>query len=47
MHWELFPYNRGFPGELAAYVADFLPQLTVLTFGRGARLVYAAAPVED
>jgi L-ascorbate metabolism protein UlaG (beta-lactamase superfamily) len=42
MHWELFPHNRGFPGDLAAYVAEFMPQLTVLTFGRGGRFTYLA-----
>ena len=47
MHWELFPHNRGFPGDLAAYVAQVYPQLTVLTFGRGGRLVYSAECVED
>jgi L-ascorbate metabolism protein UlaG (beta-lactamase superfamily) len=40
MHWELFPHNRGFPHELAAYVADNLPQLTLVILGRGARFVY-------
>ncbi len=46
MHWELFPPNRGFPGDLAAYVAQFCPQLTVLTFGRGGRVTYSADSVE-
>lgn len=43
MHWELFPHNRGFPGDLVGYVATFLPELTVLVPGRGARLVYQAS----
>ena len=38
VHWELFPHNRGFPGELVAFAADHFPQLTVLVMGRGARL---------
>lgn len=38
MHWELLPRNRGFPGDLVAYVTEFHPQLTVLTLGRGGRL---------
>jgi L-ascorbate 6-phosphate lactonase len=42
MHWELFPHNRGFPGDLVAYVSEFHPQLTVLTFGRGGRLTFTA-----
>ena len=47
MHWELFPHNRGFPGDLAAYAAQFHPGLTILTFGRGGCLVYSAACVKD
>jgi L-ascorbate 6-phosphate lactonase len=42
MHWELFPHNRGFPGDLAGYVAQFQPQLTLLVFGRGGRFTYLA-----
>lgn len=38
MHWELFPQNRGFPGDLVAFVADHFPSLSVLVMGRGARL---------
>jgi L-ascorbate 6-phosphate lactonase len=41
MHWELFPHNPGFPGDLMAFAAHHAPQLTVLTFGRGQRLVYS------
>jgi L-ascorbate metabolism protein UlaG (beta-lactamase superfamily) len=47
MHWELFAHNRGFPGDLAAYAAQFHPRLTILTFGRSGRLVYSAASVKD
>jgi L-ascorbate 6-phosphate lactonase len=43
MHWELFPHNRGFTGDLAAYVAQFHPELTVLTFGRGGRMTYTTS----
>ena len=39
MHWELFDRNRGFTGDLAAYVADYFPELPVLIMGRGAKLV--------
>jgi L-ascorbate metabolism protein UlaG (beta-lactamase superfamily) len=42
-HWELFPHNRGYPGDLVAYVENHLPDLTVLIFGRGQRLVYTPA----
>ena len=42
MHWEMFFHNRGFPHELAAYVADFMPQLTVLTLGRNRRFTFTA-----
>ena len=42
MHWEMFAPNRGFPGDLAAYVADNFPQLTLLIMGRAAKLVVAA-----
>jgi L-ascorbate 6-phosphate lactonase len=40
MHWELFATNRGFPGDLVAYVADTFPGLSVLVMGRGARFTY-------
>jgi L-ascorbate metabolism protein UlaG (beta-lactamase superfamily) len=40
MHWEMFPYNRGRPRDLVAYVGENLPQLTVLLFGRAAKFVY-------
>jgi L-ascorbate metabolism protein UlaG (beta-lactamase superfamily) len=40
MHWELFAKNRGFPRDLVAYAASELPQLTVLVFGRGAKVIY-------
>lgn len=43
MHWELFPHNRGFTGDLATYVADTFPELTLLVLGRGARVVWGAA----
>jgi L-ascorbate 6-phosphate lactonase len=38
MHWELFPHNRGFPGDLVTFVADHYPGLSVLVMGRGNRL---------
>jgi L-ascorbate 6-phosphate lactonase len=38
MHWELFPGNRGFPGDLVKYAAEHFPGLSVLVMGRGARL---------
>lgn len=41
MHWELLPHNLGFPGDLMTFVAQHHPELTVLTFGRGRRLVYS------
>lgn len=34
MHWELFPHNRGFPGDLVAFTADNFPGLSVLVMGR-------------
>jgi L-ascorbate metabolism protein UlaG (beta-lactamase superfamily) len=40
MHWELFPGNRGYPGDLVAYVADNFSQLTVLVMGRGAQFSF-------
>jgi L-ascorbate 6-phosphate lactonase len=40
MHWELFLHNRGFPGDLASYVAQFFPQLTLLILGQAARFTY-------
>jgi L-ascorbate metabolism protein UlaG (beta-lactamase superfamily) len=40
MHWELFAHNRGFPGDLVAYVADRAPRLSVLVMGRGARFCF-------
>jgi len=40
MHWELFDHNRGFPRDLVAYTAERYPELSVLIFGRGARLTY-------
>jgi L-ascorbate 6-phosphate lactonase len=45
MHWELFALNRGFPGELVSYVADFYPSLSVLVMGRGARVTFATSAV--
>lgn len=41
MHWDLFPANRGFPGELVTYAAEFHPRLSILTLGRGARLTFS------
>jgi len=41
MHWELLPHNLGFPGDLVGFVAQQHPELTVLTFGRGRRLIYS------
>jgi L-ascorbate metabolism protein UlaG (beta-lactamase superfamily) len=38
MHWELFPGNRGYPGDLVTYVANHYPSLSVLVMGRGARV---------
>lgn len=43
MHWELFPHNRGFPGDLVSYVSANVPELAVLVPGRGSKLVYQAA----
>jgi len=40
MHWELFPGNRGYPGDLVRYVAEHFSQLTVLVIGRGAQFNY-------
>ena len=36
MHWELFAGNRGYPGDLLAYVTEHFPRLSVLVLGRGA-----------
>jgi L-ascorbate metabolism protein UlaG (beta-lactamase superfamily) len=47
MHWELFPHNRGFPGDLVAYVEQFLPRLTVLTFGRSGRFTFVVDQGEE
>lgn len=47
MHWELFPHNLGFPGELVAYATQQHPDLTILTFGRGQCLVYSVPRMED
>jgi L-ascorbate 6-phosphate lactonase len=41
MHWELFPGNRGFPGDLVAYASTAYPELSVLVLGRGARVTYS------
>jgi L-ascorbate metabolism protein UlaG (beta-lactamase superfamily) len=41
-HWEMFAPNRGFPGDLAAYVADTFPHLTLLIMGRAAKIVVGA-----
>jgi len=40
MHWDIFPYNRGFPGDLTAYAEMYAPQLTLLIFGRGKRFIF-------
>jgi L-ascorbate 6-phosphate lactonase len=45
MHWELFAGNRGYPGDLLAYVEATFPDLSVLVMGRGARL--SIQPVTD
>jgi L-ascorbate 6-phosphate lactonase len=42
MHWELFPGNRGFPGDVVSYATTAYPELSVLVLGRGARLTYSA-----
>lgn len=47
MHWELLPHNLGLPGALLRICGAALPDLTVLTFGRGRRLVYAIARAEE
>ncbi len=47
IHWELFPRNRGYPGDLVAYVADTYPELTVLVTGRGAKVVWAGPGPSD
>jgi L-ascorbate 6-phosphate lactonase len=45
LHWELFAANRGFPGQLVAYVAETYPDLSVLIPGRGARhAIWPARP---
>ena len=33
MHWELFASNRGYPGDLLAYVETTFPDLSVLVHG--------------
>jgi len=43
MHWELFPHNPGFPGNLVGYVGANFPDLSVLVLGRGARFTYLPA----
>jgi L-ascorbate metabolism protein UlaG (beta-lactamase superfamily) len=43
MHWELFAQNRGFPGDLVAYIEREFPRLSVLVMGRGARFVFSPA----
>jgi L-ascorbate 6-phosphate lactonase len=43
MHWELFPFNRGFPRDLSAYIAGYFPDLTMLMFGRSSRFIFAPA----
>ncbi len=40
MHWGLFDFNRGFPGDLASYVAQEVPDLTLLVLGRDRKLTY-------
>jgi L-ascorbate 6-phosphate lactonase len=47
MHWELFPHNRGFPGDLVGFVGDQFPELNVLVLGRGARFTYARPSTES
>jgi L-ascorbate metabolism protein UlaG (beta-lactamase superfamily) len=43
MHWELFPHNRGFPSELAAYADEFAPELSLLIMGRAGKVVFSGA----
>ncbi len=38
MHWELFPFNRGFPRDVAFHIAQYAPELTLLMFGRAAKM---------
>jgi hypothetical protein len=45
-HWEMFAPNLGFPGDLAAYVADTFPELTLLIMGRGRKIVIGPTPDE-
>ncbi len=46
MHWDLFPHNRGFPRDVTAYTEEFFPQLTLLIFGRGRRVIFQPARKE-
>jgi L-ascorbate 6-phosphate lactonase len=41
MHWDMFAHNPGFPGEVAAYVAEEMPQLTFILPGRGTHFIYS------
>ncbi len=47
MHWELLPHNLAFPGDLMAYAAQHCPEITVITFGRGRRLIYSVSQMEE
>jgi L-ascorbate 6-phosphate lactonase len=48
IHWEMFDHNRGFPGEVAGYLADtpaaatgqHSPNLTLIILSRGGRFLY-------
>lgn len=42
MHWELFPHNRGYPGDLLTFVSNTYPDLSVLVLGRGARFTFVS-----
>jgi L-ascorbate 6-phosphate lactonase len=40
MHWEMFAANRGYPGDLLAYVTHTFPTMSVMVPGRGARFIF-------
>ncbi len=40
MHWDIFPHNQGFPGNLTSYIEEYYPQLILLIFGRGKRFIF-------
>jgi L-ascorbate 6-phosphate lactonase len=41
MHWDMFAHNPGYPGEVAAYVAEEMPKLTFILPGRGTHFIYS------